>query len=73
MNAFCPNLSNKQVRAEFDELIKALGSENKAYYYWNANNGYNLDKSPDGDLSESYSQMIFATNGDRKAALKSSA
>lgn len=73
MNAFCPNLSNKQVRAEFNELIEALGSENKAYYYWNINNGYNLDKSPDGDLSESYSQIMFATNGDRKAALKASA
>lgn len=72
-NPFCPNLSNKQVRAEFNELIEAVGSENKAYYYWNANNGYNLDKSPDGDLSESYSQMMFATNGDRKAALKASA
>ena len=32
-----------------------------------------MDKSPDGDLSESYSQMMFATNGDRKAALKASA
>jgi len=32
-----------------------------------------LDKSPDGDLSESYSQIMFATNGDRKAALKASA
>ena len=73
MNAFCPFLSNKQVRAEFNELIEALGSENKAYYYWNENNGYNLDKSPDGDLSESYSQTMFATNGDRKAALKASA
>lgn len=58
MNPFCPNLSNKQVRAEFDELIKALGSENKAYYYWNANNGYNLDRLSNGEPSELYNNVI---------------
>lgn len=35
---FCPNLSNKQVASDFNEL-KSLVGENKAYYYWNKHEG----------------------------------
>lgn len=38
MSAFCPNLSNKQVKQEFDELTNAVG-ENAAYYLWNKHEG----------------------------------
>lgn len=30
MNIFCPNLSNKQVKREFNHLTEAVG-ENRAY------------------------------------------
>lgn len=34
MNAFCPNLSNPQVKQEFEELVQAVG-EDAAYFLWN--------------------------------------
>jgi hypothetical protein len=47
MNAFCPNLSNKKVKQEFDEL-KNLFGEDIAYFLWDKNNGYSLDMAPNG-------------------------
>ena len=44
---FCPNFSNKQVKQEFDELVQAVG-EDMAYLLWDRNNGYALDKAPNG-------------------------
>lgn len=38
MNAFCPNLSNSQVRDEFNQLIDKVG-ENAAYYLWDKYEG----------------------------------
>ena len=38
MNPFCPNLSNKQVRDEFNQLIDKVG-ENAAYYLWDKYEG----------------------------------
>ena len=36
--SFCPNLSNKQVKTEFDSIVEAVG-ENMAYYLWNKHEG----------------------------------
>ena len=44
---FCPNFSNKQVKQEFEELVQAVG-EDMAYLLWDRNNGYALDKAPNG-------------------------
>jgi len=35
---FCPNLSNPEVKQQFDELVKKYG-ENKAYYLWDKYQG----------------------------------
>ena len=35
---FCPNLSNPQVKQDFDSLVSKLG-ENRAYFYWNKHEG----------------------------------
>ena len=36
--SFCPNLSNKQVKQEFDSIVDAVGN-NMAYYLWNKYEG----------------------------------
>ena len=36
--SFCPNLSNKQVKQEFDSIVDAVGN-NIAYYLWNKYEG----------------------------------
>lgn len=69
MNAFCPNLSNKQIKQEFEELINAVG-EDAAYYLWNKNNGYSLDKAPNGAESKLFSDLLEEYNGDRIQAIK---
>jgi len=46
----CPNLHNKQVKQEFDELVNLFGEE-IAYYIWDENNGNSLDKAPNGASS----------------------
>lgn len=38
MSTFCPNLSNKQVKQDFNQLIDMVG-ENIAYYLWNKYEG----------------------------------
>lgn len=42
---FCPNIKNKQVKAEFDELVSAVG-EKAAYVAWNENGGLPMSKTP---------------------------
>jgi len=72
MNAFCPNLSNKQVKREFEELTNLFG-EDMAYFLWNKNNGYSLDKAPNGADSKLFLSLIDNYNGDREKALKAKA
>lgn len=72
MNAFCPNLSNKKVKQEFDELTSLFG-EDAAYFLWNKNNGYSLDKAPNGANSILFKSLLDNYNGDRQAALKAKA
>ena len=72
MNAFCPNLSNKKVKQEFDELTSLFG-EDAAYFLWDKNNGYSLDKAPSGADSILFKSLLDNYNGDRQAALKAKA
>ena len=72
MNAFCPNLSNKQVKREFEELTNLFG-EDMAYFLWNKNNGYSLDKALNGANSKLFLSLIDNYNGDREKALKAKA
>ena len=72
MNAFCPNLSNKKVKQEFDELTSLFG-EDAAYFLWDKNNGYSLDKAPNGADSILFKSLLNNYNGDRQAALKAKA
>lgn len=64
MNAFCPNLSNKQVKKEFDELVGIFG-EDVAYFLWDKNNGYSLDRAPNGAPSQLFSTLLDYYEGDR--------
>lgn len=64
----CPNLSNPQIKQEFDELVSVLG-ENTAYYVWNENNGYGLDYAPNGAQSKLF-QDLFNYYKDRNKAIE---
>ena len=66
--AFCPNFANKQVKQDFDELTQVLG-ENLAYYVWNKNNGNALDKTPNGQKSQLFGDLLSYFNGDRSRAI----
>lgn len=72
MNPFCPNLSDPQIKQEFEELIDVLG-ENKAYYLWNKNQGYSVDRAPDGAPSKLYQINVDRFGGDRVKAIKATA
>ena len=72
MNAFCPNLSNPQIKQEFAELVQAVG-EDAAYYFWNANNGYSLESAPNGAPSKLFNDLLDYYNGDRQKALETKA
>lgn len=67
--AFCPNFANKQVKQDFDELTQVLG-ENLAYYVWNKNNGNSLDKTPDGQKSQLFGDLLQYFKGDRIRAIE---
>lgn len=69
MNRFCPDLSNPQVKQEFSELVQAVG-ENEAYFLWDKNNGYALDKAPNGADSKLFNDLVEHYEGDRIKALQ---
>ena len=69
MNAFCPNLSDPQIKQEFTELVQAVG-EDAAYFLWNKNNGYSLDRAPNGAPSKLFSDLVTYYNGDRMKAVE---
>lgn len=71
-NTFCPNFSDPKVKQEFDELVDAVG-ENAAYYLWDQNNGYGLDKAPNGAESKLFSDLLQHYNGDRNLAIRAKA
>lgn len=69
MNKYCPNLSNPQVKQEFSELVQAVG-ENEAYFLWDKNNGYALDKAPNGADSKLFNDFLTYYEGNRQEAIK---
>lgn len=69
MNAFCPNLSNPQVKSEFEELVQAVG-EDAAYFLWNKNNGYSLESAPNGAPSRLFKDLVDYYSGNRQKALQ---
>lgn len=64
----CPNLSNKQIKAEFDQLTKIFG-EDCAYLLWDRSNGMGLKLAPNGASSKLYQDLLQLHNGDERAAL----
>ena len=72
MNPFCPNKSNPQVKREFDELVDVFG-EDLAYFLWDYNEGYSIDRAPDGAHSALFLNHLKSLNGDRIKALKATA
>ena len=64
----CPNLSNKKIKAEFDELVSIFG-ENMAYYLWDKSNGNGLELAPNGASSKLFQDLLKLNNGDRRKAL----
>lgn len=72
MSIICPNLKNKEVAREFEELKNAT-SEAAAYHIWSLNNGNSIDKAPNGEPSKLFSDLLEHYNGDRVAAIQAKA
>ena len=68
MKEICPNLHNKQVAKEFGELEQLFG-KTAAHLLWSRNNGYSIDKAPNGADSILFRELLHITNGDRTQAL----
>ena len=64
----CPNLSNPQVKEDFETLVTIFG-ENEAYYLWNKNGGYFLDRTSEGDLNTIYT-TAYENYNNKEYALK---
>ena len=64
----CPNKN----LPEWKELVEAVG-ENSAYYLWDQNNGYGLDKAPNGAESKLFVDLLSLYNGDRTKAIQAKA
>lgn len=69
----CLNIKNPEVAALLKEYTDILGSENAAYYVLSENNGYGLDKAPNGEPSKLFSDLLEHYNGDRVAAIQAKA
>ena len=69
MNAICPNLSNPDVAREFNELVEAT-SEKAAYAIWSLNNGYAIDKAPNGAESKLFNDLLRQFAGNRAKAIR---
>lgn len=65
----CLNIKNKEVAALLEEYTKILGSYNAAYYVISENNGYGLDKAPDGADSKLFSDLFNKHHQNREAAI----
>lgn len=65
----CLNVKNKEVAALLNEYAKILGSEDAAYYVLSENNGYGLDKAPNGADSKLFSDLLAYYNGDKNKAI----
>ena len=68
----CPNLSNKQVAQQFQELVDVVG-EVSAYDIWSQNEGNAIDRAPNGAPSKLFSDLLGHFNGDRVLAIQAKA
>lgn len=68
MKDICPNLHNKQVAQEYGELEDLFGPDT-AHLLWSRNNGYSIDKAPNGADSILFGELLNVTNGDRTQTL----
>ena len=68
MKDICPNLHNKQVAQEYGELEDLFGPDT-AHLLWSRNNGYSIDKAPNGADSILFEELLHVTNGDRTRAI----
>ena len=69
----CLNIKNPEVAALLKGYTEILGSENAAYYVLSENNGYGLDKAPNGEPSKLFSDLLEHYNGNRVAAIQAKA
>lgn len=69
----CINFKNPEVAALLQEYTEILGDENAAYYVIAENNGYGLDKTPNGADSELFKALLDGLNGNRAEAIKEKA
>lgn len=69
---FCPNLSNKQIKQQWDQLVGVVGEE-AAYYLYDKNGGNFLDKAPNGAKSKLFDDLLQIYHGDEKEAIKAKA
>lgn len=69
MKEICPNLHNKQVAKEFGEL-KDLFGEEAAHLLWSRNNGYSIDKAPNGADSILFQNLLDRTKNRQQALIE---
>lgn len=69
MQAFCPNLNDKHIKAEFEELKSAVG-EDLAYLLWHRSEGEGLGNHPGQADSEAFQAILEASDGDRVEAIR---
>ena len=62
-----------EVQAQLNEYTEILGNADAAYYILSENNGYDLDRAPNGAPSKLFSDLLNYYNGDRKAAIQAKA
>ena len=66
----CLNVKNKEVAALLDQYTDILGSYDAAYYVLSENNGYGLDKAPNGEPSKLYNDLLANYNNDHSMAIR---
>lgn len=69
----CLLTNRPEVQAQLDKYTNILGSEDAAYYVLSENNGYELDKAPNGQPSKLFSDLLSHYNGDEVQAIRAKA
>lgn len=69
----CLLTNQPEVQAQLDKYTNILGSEDAAYYVLSENNGFELDKAPNGQPSKLFSDLLSHYNGDEVRAIRAKA
>ena len=73
MKDYCPNKSNKHIKAEFDELVKAVEAagydDSIAYLIWHKTEGEGLGNHPGLADSDSFTEILETVGGNRQDAI----